>query len=67
MFIRNGINAYEKVLEGEPGFISPKQIVRVRHGFIKQSPDLHESDDMFSLGMVILQLASRKPSALCYK
>jgi serine/threonine protein kinase len=67
MFIRNGINAYEKVLEGESGFLSPKQMMRIRHGYIKESPDLLETDDIFSLGMVVLQLASRSPSSLCYK
>jgi hypothetical protein len=67
MFIRNGINAYEKVLEGEPGFISPKQMIRIRYGYIKESPDLLESDDIFSLGMVVLQLASGVASSLCYK
>lgn len=40
VFIKNGINAYEKVLEGENGFISPKQMIRIRFGFVKESPDL---------------------------
>jgi len=40
MFLKNGINAYEKVLEGEGGFISPKQMIRIRYGYIKESPDL---------------------------
>lgn len=67
MFIKNGINAYEKVLEGQSGFISPKQMVRIRYGFVKESPDLSEADDVFGLGMVVLQLASTVPSTLCYK
>lgn len=67
MFIKNGINAYEKVLEGESGFISPKQMIRIRYGFVKESPELTEADDVFSLGMVVLQLASEVPSSLCYK
>ena len=67
MFIKNGINAYEKVLEGESGFISPKQMIRIRYGFVKESPDLTEADDIFALGMLVLQLASGIPSCLCYK
>jgi hypothetical protein len=42
-------------------------MIRVRHGYIKESPDLKDADDIFSLGMVVLQLASRSPSTLCYK
>jgi hypothetical protein len=45
-------------LEGQSGFISPKQMLGIRHGQIKESPKLEEADDIFSLGMVILQLAS---------
>lgn len=67
IFIKNGINAYEKVLEGQSGFISPKQMVRIRYGFVKESPELVEADDIFGLGMVVLQLASQIPSSLCYK
>ena len=37
-FLKNGISAYEKVLEGEKGFITPKQMERIRHGFVRESP-----------------------------
>jgi hypothetical protein len=34
-FIKGGISAYEKVLEGEEGFISPFQMDKIRHGFVR--------------------------------
>ena len=34
-FIKNGVTAYERVLEGEQGFISPEQMERIRYGFIR--------------------------------
>lgn len=34
-FIRQGITAYEKVLLGEDGFISPSQMDKIRHGFVR--------------------------------
>lgn len=37
-FLKNGISAYEKVLEGEPSYVSPKQMERIRHGLIRESP-----------------------------
>jgi hypothetical protein len=33
-------------------------MVRIRYGFVKESPELVEADDVFSLGMVIMQLGS---------
>ena len=36
--IRGGISAYEKVLLGEDGFISPTQMDKIRHGFVRESP-----------------------------
>lgn len=67
IFLKNGINAYEKVLEGESGFISPSQMEKIRLGFVRDSPEIEEADDIFSLGMVALQLACRKPSRKCYR
>jgi hypothetical protein len=37
-FIKGGISAYEKVLEGDEGFISPTQMDKIRHGFVRESP-----------------------------
>jgi hypothetical protein len=34
-FIRQGITAYEKVLLGEDAFISPFQMDKIRHGFVR--------------------------------
>ena len=53
-FIKRGISAYEKVLEGDEGFISPNQMEKIRHGFVRQSPPIEESDEVFALGMTCL-------------
>lgn len=66
-FIRGGISAYEKILEGEEGFISPSQMDKIRHGYVRESPPLSEGDDIFALGMTCLEVMSGKPSKLCYK
>ena len=66
-FLKNGITAYEKFLEGEPGFISPKQMDRIRHGFIRESPEITEADDVFGLGLVALQMGSGMESDLIYR
>ena len=34
-FIKGGVSAYEKVLEGEEGFISPAQMEKIRHEFVR--------------------------------
>ena len=34
-FIKNGVTAYERVLEGEEGLISPEQMERIRYGFVR--------------------------------
>jgi hypothetical protein len=34
-FINKGISSYEKVMEGEVGFISPKQMHFLRYGFLR--------------------------------
>jgi hypothetical protein len=34
-FIKGGITAYEKVLEGEGGFVSPAQMSKIRYGFLR--------------------------------
>lgn len=56
IFIKRGISAYEKVLEGEDGFISPAQMEKIRHGFVRESPPIEESDEVFALGMTCLEL-----------
>jgi hypothetical protein len=66
-FIRNGISAYEKVLEGEEGFVSPAQMDKIRHGFVRESPPIEESDDIFALGMTCLEVMTGRSSTLCYK
>lgn len=66
-FIKGGITAYQKVLEGEVGFISPAQMEKIRHGFVRQSPPIEESDDIFALGMTCLEIMSGMPSSFCYK
>ena len=66
-FIRGGITAYEKILEGDEGFISPSQMERIRHGFIRESPPIEEADDIFALGMTCLELMTGRSSMLCYK
>lgn len=37
-FMKYGLSAYETVLEGEAAFITPSQMERIRHGFIRESP-----------------------------
>jgi hypothetical protein len=66
-FINGGVTAYEKVLEGKEGFISPSQMDKIRHGFVRESPPIEESDDVFALGMTCLELMVGRPSSLCYK
>ena len=66
-FLRNGVTAYERILEGEKGFISPEQMERIRYGFVRESLPITEADDVFALGMVTMQLATKLPSMPCYK
>jgi hypothetical protein len=66
-FIKGGVSAYEKVLEGEEGFVSPAQMDKIRHGFVRESPPIEESDEVFALGMTCLELMTGCPSSNCYK
>ena len=40
---------------------------KIRHGFVRESPAIEESDEVFGLGMTCLELMTAKPSSLCYK
>ena len=40
---------------------------RIRYGFVRESPPISETDDIFGLGMVVLQLGSQEYSSRCYK
>jgi len=34
-FIKAGVTAFEKILEGEGAFISPSQMAKIRYGFLR--------------------------------
>lgn len=40
---------------------------KIRHGFIRESPPIEESDDVFALGMTCLEISTARPSSSCYK
>ena len=40
---------------------------KIRHGFVRESPPIEESDEIFALGMTCLELMTGKSSRQYYK